>query len=258
MPTIAELKDALKAKGIKGYSGKNKAELEAMLAGGKKEAAPAAEAPKPKAVEAAPAPLSAHAESMAKKAKPAKTGAISTPLSALSAGPAKRSLAEERAELEAKIKKYEDKKKKAEERIKEIDESIKAEKPAPASAPATGSSKKIPSELADKMRKDPFLMKAYDNSVDSLIEEIEKVMNGEGDFKQSITREYSADKAYELGDFYSMKWPRNANDVSIPKATDKLISQIPGHKYELKIYDTGDSEAYGRYNAVVMVLLESK
>ena len=257
MPTIAELKDALKAKGIKGYSGKNKAELEAMLAGGKKEAAPAAEAPKPKAVEA-PAPLSAHAESMAKKAKPAKTGAISTPLSVLSAGPAKRSLAEEKAELEAKIKKYEDKKKKAEERIKEIDESIKAEKPAPASAPATGSSKKIPSELADKMRKDPFLMKAYDNSVDSLIEEIEKVMNGEGDFKQSITREYSADKAYELGDFYSMKWPRNANDVSIPKATDKLISQIPGHKYELKIYDTGDSEAYGRYNAVVMVLLESK
>ena len=32
MPTIAELKAALKAKGIKGYSGKNKAELEAMLA----------------------------------------------------------------------------------------------------------------------------------------------------------------------------------------------------------------------------------
>ena len=133
MPTIAELKDALKAKGIKGYSGKNKAELEAMLAGGKKEAAPAAEAPKPKAVEAAPAPLSAHAESMAKKAKPAKTGAISTPLSALSAGPAKKSLAEEKAELEkeilefeGKIKKYEDKKKKAEERIKEIDESSKA------------------------------------------------------------------------------------------------------------------------------------
>lgn len=33
MPTIAELKDALKAKGIKGVSGKSKAELMAMLEG---------------------------------------------------------------------------------------------------------------------------------------------------------------------------------------------------------------------------------
>jgi hypothetical protein len=80
-----------------------------------------------KAAEAAPAPPSAHAESMAKKAKPAKTGAVSTPLSALSAGPAKRSLAEEKAELEAKIKKYNDKKKKADERLREIEAIIHAE-----------------------------------------------------------------------------------------------------------------------------------
>jgi len=33
MPTIAQLIDELKAKGIKGYSGKSKAELEAMLGG---------------------------------------------------------------------------------------------------------------------------------------------------------------------------------------------------------------------------------
>ena len=36
MPTVKELHAELKAKGIKGYSGKSKAELEAMLGGGKK------------------------------------------------------------------------------------------------------------------------------------------------------------------------------------------------------------------------------
>ena len=142
MPTVAELTDELRRLGGTGYSGKKKAELEVMLAdlkkflASKKAPAPAAEAPKPKpkAVEVAPAPLSAHAESMAKKAKPAKTGAISTPLSALSAGPAKKSLAEEKAELEkeilefeGKIKKYEKKKQEAKERIKKIDESVEEE-----------------------------------------------------------------------------------------------------------------------------------
>ena len=133
MPTVAELTDELRRLGGSGYSGKKKAELEVMLAdlkkflAAKKASAPAAEAPKPKAAEAAPAPLSAHAESMAKKAKPAKTGAISTPLSVLSAGPAKKSLAEEKAELEAKIKKYEDKKKSVEKRLREIEAIIHAE-----------------------------------------------------------------------------------------------------------------------------------
>jgi len=133
MPTVKELTDELRRLGGTGYSGKKKAELEVMLAevkqfwASRKAPAPAADAPK-KAAEAAPAPPSAHAESMAKKAKPAKTGAISTPLSALAAGPAKRSLAEEKAELEkeilefeGKIKKYESKKDKARKRIKEID-----------------------------------------------------------------------------------------------------------------------------------------
>jgi len=40
MPTIKELKAELKAKGIKGITGKKKAELEAMLAGGGGEKSP--------------------------------------------------------------------------------------------------------------------------------------------------------------------------------------------------------------------------
>jgi len=137
MPTVAELTDELRRLGGSGYSGKKKAELEVMLVDLKKflasKKAPAAEAPK-KAAEAAPAPPSAHAESMAKKAKPAKTGAVSTPLSALSAGPAKKSLAEEKAELEkehveleAKINKYKHKITKVKQRISEINSAIKAD-----------------------------------------------------------------------------------------------------------------------------------
>jgi len=174
MPTVKELTDELRRLGGTGYSGKKKAELEVMLAevkqfwASRKAPAPAAEAPK-KAAEAAPAPPSAHAESMAKKAKPAKTGAVSTPLSALSAGPAKKSLVEEKAELEAKIKKYEDKKKKAEERIKEIDESIKAEKPAPAApSPATGSLEYFQEQLKK------FKGTKYEAAVQ---EEIEKLLH---------------------------------------------------------------------------------
>ena len=237
MPTIAELKDALKAKGIKGYSGKNKAELEAMLAGSKKPTgSELLEAAIPKLKAALEAAMKPSMAKVVKAAKPIAPHATPVAVTALAKAPVRKPIVFTTPGPSPEL------------------EHLTLDRPRKAKGPE----KKIPSELANKMRKDRFLMKAYNNSVDSLIEEIEKVMTGKGDFNQSITREYGADKAYELGDFYSMKWPRNANNVSIPKATDKLISQIPGHKYELRIYDTGDTEAYGRYNNVVMVLLESK
>jgi len=63
MPTICELKIALKAKGIKGISGLNKSGLERLLSGGKTEAKK--EEPKPKPF--TPAPTKGESPKVAEK-----------------------------------------------------------------------------------------------------------------------------------------------------------------------------------------------
>jgi hypothetical protein len=115
---------------------------------------------------------------------------------------------------------------------------------------------KVLDELRAKMHKDKFLMKAYHTAgeLDEFIADIDKVLSGKKKPLKGESKDYDR-PVYDMGEFHSMKWPKNANDVSTPKATEKLIAQLPGGKYELRILGTGDYEAYGRYEDVYMALL---
>ena len=115
---------------------------------------------------------------------------------------------------------------------------------------------KVSDELRAKMHKDKFLMKAYHTAgeLDKFIDDIDKVLSGHKKPLKGESRDYGR-PVYDMGEFHSMKWPKNANNVSTPKATEKLIAELPGGKYELRIVTTGDSEAFGRYEEVFMALL---
>lgn len=112
-------------------------------------------------------------------------------------------------------------------------------------------------DLEAKLRKDKFLIKCYGEGedMDKFIKEVNKVIAGNGDKLVSASRDYGKN-VYELGQFYSRKFPKNANNTKIPKATQKLISELLGGGWELMIYDTGDTEPYGKFNDVVMVLMK--
>jgi hypothetical protein len=112
-------------------------------------------------------------------------------------------------------------------------------------------------DLEAKLRKDKFLIKCYGEGedMDKFIKEVNRVVALKGDKLVSASRDYGKN-VYELGEFYSRKFPKNANNTKIPKATQKLISELLGGGWELMIYDTGDTEAYGKFNDVVMVLMK--
>lgn len=112
----------------------------------------------------------------------------------------------------------------------------------------------------EALRADPFILKCYGDGedMDKFINQLKKIKKGE--HKELIVDSWSRDygkTVYDLGEFYSTKFKNNANNVSISKKTEKLISSI-NPKWSLLIMDTGDADAYGRWNEVVMTLHVSK
>jgi len=216
MPTVAEVRAELKSNGIKGYSGKRKAELYEMikmlpiassrrLLGPRTPAAPAVIADAMRKYEEAKERAKAAFERLSEKKK--------IPSGALAGGP-------ELEHLERHVR----------HRVKKVVE--------------------IPESLIEKIEKDPFIVKA---GIHNLIGKLRDIVAGKGDEIKGESRNYGV-PVYDLGTFHSMRWPKNANNVLVPKKTNELISQIPGLD-GLMIYDTGDTEAYGRYNDVIMVAL---
>jgi hypothetical protein len=105
-------------------------------------------------------------------------------------------------------------------------------------------------EHIDKLRSDPFMIKAFDKDLPSTLELLERIASG----KVAPMKDKSYDgPIYDLGEFYSRKWPMNSNNLQVPKSTVAHISKIPGLS-DMFVYDTGDSDAYGRYNDVIMVV----
>lgn len=90
MPTIAELKAALKAKGIKGYSGKNKAALEAMLPKSGGTSADMLEAAIPKLKAALEAAMKPSVAKVIKAAKPIAPHATPVAVTALAKAPVRK------------------------------------------------------------------------------------------------------------------------------------------------------------------------
>ena len=104
------------------------------------------------------------------------------------------------------------------------------------------------------LRDDPFLKKCYGEGedMDTFISNLRMILNGnKKDLDPKWTRDYNRN-VYDLGEFFSRRFPKNANNVKIPARTAKLIRTI-SPEWELHIMKTGDD--YGRGENVVMTLL---
>jgi hypothetical protein len=55
-----------------------------------------------------------------------------------------------------------------------------------------------------------------------------------------------------------MKWPKNANNIDVRKqrGVESLMNKLPGGKWVLQSVTTGDAEAYGRYEDIVMTMMK--
>lgn len=148
--------------------------------------------------------------------------------------------------------------KKYEEKVKEMEhhKTASVPPPAPARPPAPGN---VPDAVVKKLHDQTFIKKSYPTDAEfaTFIEKINDVLNGKGDEIKNHTLGEDPKKVYDLGYFASGNFPKNANNTNIPKATDALIAKIPNGKWSLFIYDTGDSDGYGRWNDVIMVLVNS-
>jgi hypothetical protein len=256
MPTVCEIRAELKAKGIKGYSGKNKAELMAMLPKATSTSMLEAAVPKLKAaLEGMVAKASIRkpvevkpASSVAAAAKPTAAHAIPVAVTAVAKAPIRKLV---RKPVAPKPIVFTTPEGSPELEHLTLGRPAKAKKPEKAEEP-----KKVSAELRAKLHKDPFLLKAYNTvgGIDMLIEDFDKILSGEMKPLKGESRDFGRD-VYDLGTFASNKWKKNANNVSTPKATEKLISQLPGGYWGLLILGTGDYDAWGEQEDVFMALL---
>lgn len=108
----------------------------------------------------------------------------------------------------------------------------------------------------EALRADPFLQKCFGDGkdMDDFIFNLRMVVTGsKKDLNERWTKDYGRN-VYDLGEFYSRRFPKNANNVKIPAKTAKLIKTISS-KWELLIMGTGDYDAYGKHEDVVMTLM---
>lgn len=104
------------------------------------------------------------------------------------------------------------------------------------------------------LRDDPFLKKCFGEGqdMDDFIFNMRMIVTGsKKDLDPRWTRDYNRN-VYDLGEFFSRRFPKNANNVKIPARTAKLIKTISS-EWELLIMGTGDDN--GRDENVVMTLL---
>lgn len=112
--------------------------------------------------------------------------------------------------------------------------------------------------VEEKLRKDPFLVKCYGTgkAMDGFINQLKAVEAGsKADKSASLSREFGAGReVFDFGSFNSGNFPKNANNKSTPKPTDKLMS-LCNPSWDLRIVGTGDYDAYGKVEDVIMALI---
>lgn len=142
-----------------------------------------------------------------------------------------------------------------------VDAPVKAPAKAPASGGAGGSDtsfKHISPELAEAFRNNAFIQKAYGGKdTEEFLRDVDKVLDGKGQKVREWTESYGV-PVYELGEFFSRQWPKNANNLNVrkQKGVEALMNKLPGGKWVLQSVTTGDSEAYGRYEDIVMTIMK--
>ena len=122
-------------------------------------------------------------------------------------------------------------------------------------APAAAPERAISPDLINDLREDPFLKKCYGSGkdMDTFISQLSKIYKGDKSLlSKSFTRDYGRE-VFDLDDFFSRNFPKNANNTSIPAKTAKLIARI-SPSYELLIMGTGDDNGDG-VEDVIMTLM---
>lgn len=106
----------------------------------------------------------------------------------------------------------------------------------------------------EALRADPFLKKCFGEGqdMDEFISKLRMIKTGDKrELLPKLTREYNRN-VYDLGEFFSKRFPKNANNVKIPARTAKLIKTISS-KWELHILGTENPDT--KHKDVIMTLL---
>jgi hypothetical protein len=144
---------------------------------------------------------------------------------------------------------------KAEAQMRVLNANQKEEKVAPKKrAPKIVENRGFLEGTEEALRANPFLKKCFGEGqdMDEFISKLRMITTGDKrELLPKLTRDYNRN-VYDLGEFYSRRFPKNANNVKIPARTAKLIKTISS-KWELHILGTENPDT--KHKDVIMTLL---